>query len=243
MFKKRARVAHEATMSWVGHLSELRVRLIRSGLALCAATVVGWCYAPTVLEYIRRPVGRLVFVAPAEAFMAYMQLALALGAILASPYMLGEAWLFVRPGLLPHEHRFLRKVLPLAYALFLLGGVVGYVLLFPAGVRMLVQLASGPVEPAVTVSRYLGVLWSTVLPSAVSFELPLAVAAVSVTGVVQLDWLRSQRGMALLLSFIFGGMLSPQGVGMQLLLAVPLFLLFELGLLLASLFSRRRSEA
>lgn len=228
---------------WVGHLSELRWRLVLSVAAVAVATVIGWFLVPALLESFRQAAGveRLVFTAPAEAFLTTFRLSIVIGMVLASPIVIFQAWRFVLPALFPHEKRVLRRYVPLALCLATLGLAFGYWVAWPVTLRVVLGLGSKSElwVPAVSIRRMTNFFLSTTLPFAAIFQTPVVLFVLIGWGAVSVRRLRQFRRAAYLLFFILGGVLTPPGVVLQLLMAVPLCLLFEISLWLADLLRLR----
>ncbi|MBI2915084.1 MAG: twin-arginine translocase subunit TatC [Firmicutes bacterium] len=230
-------------MTLVGHLDELRKRLIWASASLIAGTVGGWFLAPGILRSFARDAGGFVYLAPAEAFASYLKTAVAIGCVLASPVILAEAWLFVVPGLYPGERRAALRYLPGALALFGLGLAFGYYVAYPVALLFLLGFGSQRLVPALAVSRYLMFVFSLTVPFGLAFQLPLVASFLTRQGVLSPEFLRRKRRGAYLLAFVLGGVFTPPDVISQLLLAVPLVLVFELSIVTSSRSARWRERS
>lgn len=217
------------TMTIVEHLGELRRRLIVSLGALAVGTVVGWFQSGRVIHHLARQVGRLVFFHPTEAFFAHLDIALGLGIVLASPVILGELWLFVVPGLLPKEASFFRRWVPLVIGLFVAGMAFGYLMVYPVALRFFFRMGRDML-PALAIQRYLGFLWTWIFPFGVMFELPLVLVVLAKLGVVTATRLRQGRKYFLFGAYVTAVFIAPSELVLQLLIAVPLLVLYELSI-------------
>ncbi len=227
-------------MGWVEHLAELRWRIIVSLAALVAGAGVGAYLASPTLDLLRRAAGvdTLVFVTPAEGFLTWVRLALAIGVVLAIPVAAWQAWRFVAPGLFPHERRTLRRVLPLAAALAVLGLAFGLLVVFPVLLRLLLAAGGGwlsavPAQQVLSAGRLVSFLLTVTWPFVLVFQLPVVLVVLLGWGVVTCARLREMRRAAYVLAFIVGGVLTPNSVVAQLLMAIPLVGLYELTVALA----------
>ncbi|MFO7311768.1 MAG: twin-arginine translocase subunit TatC [Bacillota bacterium] len=213
------------------HLAELRQRILVSLAALAVGTAVGWYLVPDMLRRFAADTQRsFVFVAPAEAFTSYLKMALLIGAALASPVIVLEAWRFLLPALFPHEKRLLGRYLPASFGLFVLGVTFGYLAVYPVALRFFLGFGSETVQPVIAVGRFLSFFVSVTVPFGVVFQLPIVLAIlvrlemVTVTGLVRL------RKMAYFLAFVVGAILTPPDAVSQVMMALPLIILFELTL-------------
>lgn len=223
----------EETMTIVEHLGELRRRLILSLVAVAGGTVFGWFQAPKVIHFLAQNVGYLVFFAPAEAFFAHLNVALGVGAVLASPIVLAEVWLFIVPGLLPKEARFFKRWVPWVVGLFTGGMLFGYFAVYPVALRFFLRMGRG-MEPALAVQRYLGFLWTWIFPFGLMFELPLILVVLAKLGVVTAAQLRQGRKYFLFGAYVLAVFIAPSEVVLQLLIAAPLLVLYELSIPIVS---------
>lgn len=220
-----------AVMPLVDHLAELRRRLIIVVVTLAAATAGGWAFVPAALRLLEAVAAApLVFVAPAEALITRLRIAFALGMLLTLPVACLQAWLFVLPALFPHERRFGRIVVPLSLALFSAGLAVGFFGLFPAATRALTALVGPDAQTYLSVAEVVSFAVAMTLPMGLAFQIPLVLVALARSGIVDAPWMRKNRRAMVLLAFITAAVLTPKDVLSQALLAVPIIVLYELGL-------------
>lgn len=215
------------------HLRELRSRVLKAlaGWGACAAAAYA-AFPGLLYLLLRPPVVRLVYQSPTEPFFAQIRLSCIAGLLVAFPWLLYQAWAFVAPALRPPERRGLLRLIPAAYALFLLGGGLGLFAVAPAGLRFLLSYSTPTLEPYITISAYLGYLGSIALGMAVLFQLPVALYALALAGLARPEPLAHYRRHIFLGLLIASAALTPgPDVYSQLLLAVPAYLLFELSLL------------
>jgi sec-independent protein translocase protein TatC len=232
-------------LSLVDHLEELRKRLIICLLALLATSGFSYFYAERILSLIAKPVDKLVFLAPTEAFLAYLKIAFFSGIFLASPLILQQIWSFVSVGLKEEERRPLLFYGPLSFFLFAGGGAFAYFLVLPLGIRFLLKFSSENLQPMLSVSRYTSFAGFLLLGFGISFEFPLVILFLSRLGLVTSQFLRRKRKYAVLLIFIFSAIITPPDVFTQVLMALPLLLLYEISIWFSKLTGRktRRPQA
>lgn len=231
------------TMPLSEHLAELRRRIIVSGVAWLAASVAAWPYVHSVVTYLSSQVGRLVFVTPAEAFVSLLKIAIILGLIASSPIILVEAWLFVMPGLFPHERKLVYRLAPVVVLLFVLGILFSWFVMLPFMLNFFLGFENERIHATITISRLLGFLIGVTLPFGVVFQLPLVTYTLTRIGAVPARFWGRQRRYVILLAFIVGAILTPPDPVSQTLLAVPLILLYEVGAWLARVAERRHQRS
>ncbi len=221
------------------HLEALRWAIIRYLAVLLVLSVAGWFLSERALLFLEAPVGKLYFFNPAEAFWVRVKLAFWAGLFLSVPYGLAEAWLFLAPALTRREKILLGPFVLLGTALFYSGAALALFLIIPLGVKVLAGFGGSAMEPFFNASGYLDfAFWMTVGFGA-AFETPLLVAALVGLGLVKPQWLKRQRPFVVVLAFLVAAIITPTvDVLTQTALALPLIILFELGLLLGTLLRR-----
>ncbi len=230
-------------MTIVEHLEELRYRVLICLLALLAGGVAAWQAVPHVLGALAKVAGRLIVTSPAEAFLGYLKILLVLDLTLAAPVLVAQAWLYVVPGLYPHEIRLITRVAPAAGLLFGAGIAFGYLVVYPVALRFLLGQAGPGVVPALALSRYLSFLVSVTLPFGVIFEMPLASYLLARFGMLTGTALRRGRRWAILAAFTAGALLTPTVDAVtQSLMAGPIVLLYELSIYTATWAGRQRRQ-
>ena len=217
----------------VEHLEELRWRLIVCLLAFGAATAAGWFYVPDVLRYFSATVGRLIFVAPAEAFFARFKIAAGIGLVVSLPVILVQAWRFVLPALFPEEKRVLRSFVWIGVGLFAAGLAFGFFVAYPVSLAFFLGFGTEGLRPAIVISRHLGFFLGTTASFGLAFQLPLVVLALVRLGAVTPERLREMRRSAVFFAFVAAAALTPADAVSQILMALPLVGLYELAVLLA----------
>jgi sec-independent protein translocase protein TatC len=234
----------DKTMTFWGHVAELRTRLLVSAFALIAGMVVCFFYVEPAAQFIMKPVGdmQFVFLSPPELFMSYVKLALIGGLVLASPVILLQIWIFVKPGLSRRERLFLVVGLFFGAFFFAGGAAFSFFVIIPFTLRFFMQYQNDAVKAMFSFSEYVGFIGSMVLSFGVAFELPIVVTILASLGIVTGSGLAKVRGIGILLIFIAAAILTPPDVVSQILLGVPMVLLFELSIILAKSQEKRRAK-
>lgn len=233
-------------MGFFEHLEEFRRRLITSLIALAAAFAVAWSRADWLFEILARPVRRflpegqnLAYTTLAEPFLLYFRVALLGGLILASPIILWQVWLFVAPALYRREKRFAIPFLLGSVFFFLAGCAFGYLHAFPVVVGFLVGMGK-EFQAVITINQYLGTATKIILGLGICFELPIVIFFLTRMGLVTERWLLKKFKYAVLVVFVVAAIITPTpDVATQVVFAVPMLLLYLLGVGISWVFRRR----
>jgi sec-independent protein translocase protein TatC len=230
----------------LGHLAELRRRLIACLVAVALLTVASWNFSGKILALVVRPVlrllpegGSLFFAGLPDAFSVTFKVSLWSGVILGAPFCLYQIWAFVSPGLMPEEKSKVPALTALSLALFLAGVAFAYFLAFPITFGFFLRFSSEAMQPLLTVDRYMSLVMSLALAFAISFQLPLALTFLARLGLIDAAFLRKRRAHAVVLIFVMAAILTPPDVASQVILAAALLALYELSVFLV----RRQAKA
>lgn len=187
---------------------------------------------------------KLVMLSPIDPFFAYLKIALAIGLFLACPIWIYQVWKFVAPGLYKTEKMIVLPCVVSASLLFVIGGLFAYYAMFPVMFNVLVnQMMPSAVAGAFTVDRYLSLLLTMTVAFGVVFELPLAIAILAMIGLVTPALLKKFRRHAIVANFIFAAVITPTTDPLSLfMMAIPLCLFYEIGIILASVMYKRRAR-
>lgn len=218
-------------MTMVEHLEELRRRLMVVIAAIAIAAVLGFLVSEQVLEILRRPLPEgfdtLFFTSPGGAFIARLKIAGFIGVALAMPVILYEVWRFVTPGLLPGERRLLWPFLLVALFLFVLGVLVGYLVL-PYALTFLFGFAGEGIEPLPTIEEYIGFVTTLLLVFGLMLQFPVVLFVLVRLGIVTPAWLASRRRWAILIIAIVSAVSTPGGDPLSMvILSLLMYGLFE----------------
>jgi sec-independent protein translocase protein TatC len=227
------------------YLGELRVRIMRSLFWLLGGTFVALFFAERITDFLARPVTKLgyklVFTAPAEAFWVQMKVALISGLFISAPGILWQVWAFIAPGLHEHERKYALPFVIIGSVMFLLGGAFSLFVVTPYAIAFLLSYARDTLQPMITLENHVDFLLKFTLAFGGVFELPLIITILSRMGVVTPRMLARNRKYAILGAFIAGAILTPTPDAFnQALMAGPLILLYEVGIVCARLFGRKR---
>ncbi len=229
-------------MTLIEHLEELRRRLLFSVLALAGGTAISLLFVERILAVLIRPVGRVIFTAPTEAFFIRLKVAALAGAFLSLPVVLYQIWRFVSVGLTATERRYTLSLLPFSLLLFVGGGAFAFFLILPVGVRFLLSYGTETLQPFISIGAYTSFATAFVLAFGLVFQLPVVVLFLARIGVVTPAALAAGRRYALLGIVVLSAVLTPgTDVFSQLLMAGPTYLLYEVSIWIARAVAPRRS--
>ena len=219
-------------MTLVEHLEELRTRLIYALVSVAAGTGIAWSWTGEALDWLARPVGGLVFLAPTEAFFTRFKLALFAGFLLALPVVVYQAWAFTARALGDRVRRHIAFLIPASYVLFVAGVLLAVLVVVPAATRFLLAYGTESVKPLLSAGEYVAFVGSLAVAFGAVFQLPLVLILLERLGVVNRAALSRQRRVVYFGGFVAAAMMTPgPDVISQLALAVPIAVLFELSLL------------
>lgn len=235
----------EGKMTFLEHLGELRMRIIWSLVPTLIGLLVAFRFSDLIIKFIARPLtargSQLVFLSPTEAFWTSMKISIVAGVCLAMPVILWQVWAFVAPGLHQHERRFAGPFVIVGSLLFLGGAAFALLVVVPFAVSFLVGFGQAQgIKDMISVSSHVDFVIKFTLAFGLVFELPLAITIMSMMGLVTPQFLSKNRKYAILLNFIIAAVLTPTpDVVNQTLMAGPLCLLYEVGILSARIFGKR----
>ena len=223
-------------LSLVGHLSELRKRLIIMAVAVVIGTCISYYYVDLLLEILLKPAGKLYYMRPTEAFFTYMKVSVVGGLVI----ILHQIWLFVKPALTVREKQLSNWILPVAIGLFGIGIVFSYFLVLPAAVKFFMGFATDELQPMFSIGQYMDFVLSFVLPFGFIFELPLILIILGYFNLITSRFLKTKRKIFILISFIIGAVISPTpDMFSQTMIALPMILLYETSLFVLAKIMKR----
>ncbi len=236
-------------MSLLEHLEELRKRILVSVVAIFVAFLASWYFAPHIFRWLERPIlealpkgEMLAFTDLSGPFLLYVKVALLTALFAASPVVLLQVWLFLRPGLYPRERRLAVPFIVFTSLFFVAGGYFGYRVAFPMIVRFLLSVGEG-FRPVITIQTYFAMMSKILLGLALVFEMPMLIFFFARLGLVSARQLLAWFRWAVLVIFVVAAVITPTpDVATQTVFAVPMILLYLLGIGVAALFGTKRDD-
>lgn len=252
--RRRSRVAARTTTDLMGHLRELRRRVVFSLIAFIVVSIVAFFFYPLLLELIRGPLCSLdsrylgpqgcdlIFTKVGGGFMFRLKVTALAGIFLASPVWLYQMWAFITPGLTSKEKKYALPFLFTSVLLFAAGGVLAYLAL-PQGLQLLLTIGGDGLIAFLDAEKYLSFVGLMVLGFGVMFEMPVFLFFLGLVGVLSATQLRQQRRTALVAIVALAAVVTPSQDPYTLLaLAVPLYLMYELTIIALRLVDRARAK-
>ncbi len=230
-------------MSLLEHLEELRRRLIHSAVYLVLAFFIAYAFHERIYGFMQQPITtalakhgldpHLVYLNPIEPFNLFLKISFVGGAILASPFVLYQVWLFISPGLYQQEKRYVVPFMTATIGLFLAGAWFGYHFVYPGALDFLLGYGK-QFRPMVTISEYTDLFATVILGLGVSFELPILIFFLALFGIVSAKFLWKNIRYAILVIFIIAAAITPTpDISMVIAFASPMLLLYLIGILVA----------
>ncbi|MBN2139743.1 MAG: twin-arginine translocase subunit TatC [Desulfovibrionaceae bacterium] len=242
----------DAPMSLMGHLGELRKRLLFSVIALAVGFVACYGFSERLFDILILPMAGVLhdshfqYTSPPEAFFTYLKVSFVAGFFVVSPYIFYQVWSFVSPGLYRHERKWIVPIAVFSALFFVCGALFGYFIVFPFGFEFFASFSSDKIQFIPKLNEYTSFSLRLLFAFGLVFELPLFIFFLARLGVVSSKALRKQRKYAILCAFILAAILTPPDPFTQTLMAGPLVILYELGIWVAYFFGKekdRREEA
>jgi len=225
----------------IKHIEEFRKRIICSAAAIILASSISYLYKEKILTFFIRYIEKAVFLAPHEAFVSYLKLSLFSGVLLASPFIIYQIWAFAWFSLKPPEKKYTAIYGIFSFFLFTAGCSFGYFLGLPIAIDFFMGFANNQLLPMISIGRYINFCGILILLFGILFELPLVVFFVTDLELITPQQLSSKRRHIIVIIFILAAILSPPDIFTQLLIAIPLYLLFEFSVILAKIAKKRKT--
>jgi sec-independent protein translocase protein TatC len=237
-------------MSFLEHLEELRRRMLWSLGALVLGAGVGFWITTQydIIGFLTRPVrplledGRLTYLHPTEPFMVSIKVGIFVGVVIALPIVFYHFWRFVAPGLMENEKRIFVPALLASVGLFVGGAALAFFFVLPFGLKFFLGFATESLQPMITINDYFSFAMQVTLMFGLVFETPLVILVLAWVGILPVRVLRRYRRHAIAVMAIVSAVLTPADVVSMLLMLVPLYLLFEISVVLAGVIERRRER-
>jgi sec-independent protein translocase protein TatC len=236
--------------SFLSHLFELRDRIIKSAIAIIVVFVCLVYWAPDIFHLFAQPLlqalpagGKMIVTDVTGSFFVPMKVTMLVAFLIALPVVMYQLWAFIAPGLYQHERKLIVPLVISSYCLFIFGMAFAYFLVFPTVFQFMASYnAPLGAEMSTDIDNYLSFAMTTFLAFGITFEVPVVVVVLVRMGMVPLAKLREIRPYVIVGAFVISAIVTPPDVLSQLLLAVPMSLLYELGLLRARFYVPKQSD-
>ncbi|MDZ7854445.1 MAG: twin-arginine translocase subunit TatC [Halomonas sp.] len=233
----------------IEHLIELRSRLMRAVIAILVIFLGLYPFANDIYSFVAQPLmallpegSQMIATEVASPFLAPFKLTLVVAVFAAIPYVLHQAWAFVAPGLYDNEKALALPILASSIALFYGGAAFAYYVVFPLLFQFFTQTGPADVAVMTDINQYLNFVLKLFFAFGVAFEIPIATFLLILSGATTVESLSKKRPYVVLACFVIGMLLTPPDIVSQSLLAIPMYLLYEVGLLFGRLVRRKREK-
>jgi len=241
-------MANDDKQPFLGHLEELRKRLVRCAIVVGIGFAIAYFFSERLFQILIAPLkavmpegDQLIFTNLPEMFFAYLKVAFITGILAAAPIIFYELWMFVAPGLYRKEKRYVIPFVTASTILFVGGALFGYFVVFPFGFKFFIGFSNEYVKALPSVKQYFSFALKLLFAFGLVFELPVVIFFLTKMRIVTPELLRKKRKYAILLTFVLAAILTPPDVITQCMMAGPLIILYEIGIIV-SLFARKKKE-
>lgn len=231
-------------MPFLDHLEELRWRLLKSIVAIIAMSMVAFYFSDHIFKFVIIPLGdiKLHFTEVTGSFYAYLKLSLIVGVVGALPIIFYQIWSFIGPGLYKHEKAMVLPLVGVSTLLFLLGAAFCYYVMLPISLAFLIGFSGEILSPIITVGSYISFAGLLALAFGFGFQLPVIGYFLAKIGILRPEFLVKTRRYALVTMLIVGAILTPPDVFTQVLLAAPLYILYEISIIVVRITANNRDR-
>ena len=240
--------AQDKNMSLIEHLGELRFRLTRSAYAIFAGMILCWGFSDRVFSFLRQPIqqylpsGGLVFTAPMDKFMAHIKISFIVGLLLSAPFWLYQVWSFIAPALYRKEKKIAAGFIFFGTLQFLMGLAFSYFVVLPMAFHFLMTFGGDVDKPMITIDHYLGFITQTAIVFGLCFQMPVVISFMGMIGLVSQRFLKEKRRFAVVGIAAVSAIAAPPDALSMILLLVPMWLLYEVSIIVVGFFERRKAN-
>jgi len=228
-------------MNIVGHLSELRTRLLVTGVGFIVFFILGFIFVKDIYAFFESDIDfKLTITSPGDIIWIYFTIAGLIAIIATLPVLSLQLWLFIKPGLTKQERKASLSYIPAIFLLFVIGLIFGYLMFIKLIFPFLLSLNDGMFNELFTVEKYFRFLFRVTIPFAILFEIPIILMFLTSLGIVTPNFLKKTRKYAYFILLIVGALVTPPDIILQLAVAIPLFILYEISIYLSTAVYRRK---
>lgn len=229
----------EKKMPFWDHLEELRWHIMRSLIAIVVGAIGAYIFSDQVIAWLQEPYPldkNLVYLGPADPFLIKLKISGWIGIIFALPIIVFEFWRFVAPGLYEKEKKHVPTIIILTFFCFIVGGAFAYYVVFPIGMQFFIEVAGEHLDAMISIDKYVSFMARILIAFGIVFELPLLSLLLTRVGLLTPEFLRKYRGYAIVIMFVMAAVITPPDVFTQILLALPLLILYEISIYISKVF-------
>jgi len=238
----------DKSMTLIEHLAELRVRLTQSAYSIVIGTCLAWGISDYLFNIIRKPIqpylpnGGLVFTSPIDKFMAHIKLAVVAGLVFSAPFWLYQVWKFISPALYKNEKKYAAGFILSGTIQFILGVLFSYFIVLPMAFKFLMTFGGDVDKPMITIDHYMGFFTQTAIVFGLTFEMPVIISFLGLTGLVSHRFLKENRKYAVVGITVISAIAAPPDALSMILLMVPLWVMYEISIIVVGLFEKKKAK-
>lgn len=235
----------KSSMGFLDHLEELRRRLIKSVLAVVLFSFIAFYFADYIMEFIKIPLKNkveLYNIAVTGSFYAYLKVSLICGFLISLPFNFYQMWSFISPGLYKREKILIIPLVFFSTLLFLLGASFCYIVVLPLSFAFLIGFSGDVIINTITIGSYISFVGLLLIAFGFGFQMPIAAYVLGKMGMISSEFLSKGRRYALVTILIVGAIITPPDVFTQFLLAVPLYILYEISIIIVRVTAKRDKD-
>lgn len=235
---------NEKRLTLVGHLEELRKRIIFIALVVVIGSAVSYFYVDIIVDFIIQPAKDLhfIYLSPADLFLAYIKISLVSGTIVTLPIILYHVWRFILPGMALKQKIYIILANFMSMIFFIAGASFAYYLIVPLTIQFFTKMSRQEIEPLFSFASYTSFMSSILLSFGITFQLPILILLLTQFNLITPAFLKKSRKIFILLIFIAAAILTPPDIISQILLAAPMILLLELSIIISSAIYKRKKS-
>ncbi len=229
-------------MGFLEHLEELRGRIIKSLFSIILVSIGAYFFSERLIDFISRPIPELYFMSPTEAFAIRIKLSLIAGIIVSVPVIFYHLWQFVVPGLFEREIKLVVPVVLASTIFFLIGATFCFLFVLPLSIKFLLGFGTEKLKPMIKIGDYVSFISYLILAFGAVFELPVIAYFLGKLGIITPRTLRKGRRYAIVGMLVLSALITPPDVFSQLMLAGPLYFLYEVSIVVVRIVQKKKSE-
>jgi sec-independent protein translocase protein TatC len=227
-------------MGFLDHLEELRSRIIKTLISILIFSIVTYFFSEKVIDFLARPVAKVYFLSPTEAFAVRIKISIILGIILSVPVIFYQLWQFVVPGLFESEVKAVVPAVIFSTIFFLIGGTFCFFLVLPMAIKFLMGFGTEKLEPMIKIGSYISFVSYTTLAFGAVFELPVIAYFLGKLGIITDKTLKKGRKYAVVGILILAATITPPDLFSQIMLGVPLYILYEISIIVLRMTQKKK---
>jgi len=241
-------LSEDKSMSLIEHLSELRFRLTRSAYSIILGMCLAWGISDHLFNLVRKPIqqylpgGVLVYTGPIDKFMAHIKISFVAGLVLSAPFWLYQLWKFISPALYKNEKKVAGGFIFFGTLQFVFGVLFSYFVVLPMAFKFLMSFGGDIDKPMITIEHYMDFFTQTAVVFGLTFEMPVIISFLGLTGLVSNRFLKEKRRYAVVGITVLSAIAAPPDALSMILLMIPLWFMYEISIIIVGFFEKKKAS-